>query len=128
MAGGFAFAAFAIFVVVTVSWTAAWCWLPALSRRGGVRPAGVGFHRGRGPRGYYRSDERIFEDVSDALTVAGAVDASDVVVETHAGEVALHGSVPSERQKLVASEIAGSVPGVGGVRNQLRVESAHESR
>ena len=38
-------------------------------------------HRGRGPRGYTRSDERIREDVNDRLTDDGWLDASDIDVQ-----------------------------------------------
>src|SRR5262245_20667475 len=52
-----------------------------------------GMHAGKGPRGYRRSDARIYEDVCEALTRDGEVDASDVEVTVEDGQVMLSGTV-----------------------------------
>jgi osmotically-inducible protein OsmY len=75
--------------------------------------------RGRGPRGYHRSDERIHEDVCDRLEAHGEVDASDVEVTVAAGEVTLAGTVPDRRTKRLAEDVADSVRGVLDVHNLL---------
>jgi osmotically-inducible protein OsmY len=80
-----------------------------------------GSHRGKGPRGYQRSDERIREDINDRLTDYDYVDASDIVVEVHQRIVTLTGSVDSRWAKRAAEEVAGTVSGVDDVNNQLRV-------
>jgi hypothetical protein len=85
-------------------------------------PAGP--HRGRGPRGYQRSDERIREDVSDRLTEDPHIDASDVEVAVQGGEVTLSGHVDSRSAKRHAEDIAESVSGVAHVQNNLRVRQA----
>ncbi|HYG90709.1 MAG TPA: BON domain-containing protein [Azospirillum sp.] len=77
-------------------------------------------HRGRGPRGYTRSDERIREDVNDRLTDDPYVDASDVEVTVSACEVTLNGHVPHRSMKRRAEDIAESVSGVTHVQNNLR--------
>lgn len=76
---------------------------------------------GRGPKGYTRSDERIREDVSDALYADEDVDASELAVTVKDGEVTLSGSIETRRMKHLAENIADSVPGVKDVRNELRV-------
>lgn len=78
-------------------------------------------HRGRGPRGYSRSDERIREDVSDRLADDAYVDASDIDITVSGGEVTLTGTVDHRMVKRRAEDIAESVPGVRHVQNNLRV-------
>jgi hypothetical protein len=77
--------------------------------------------RGRGPRGYQRSSERIFEDVCEALTEDPAVDASDIEVVVQKGIVTLRGSVSDRRQKRRAEDVAEEAHGVRDVRNQLEI-------
>ena len=80
-----------------------------------------GPHRGRGPRGYQRSDERIHEDVCDRLAAHGAVDATDIEVKVEKCEVTLTGTVPDRRTKRLAEGVAEGVRGVVDVHNQLRL-------
>ncbi|KAA0581206.1 BON domain-containing protein [Azospirillum sp. B21] len=80
-------------------------------------------HRGRGPRGYSRSDERVREDVSDRLTDDAYVDASDIEVAVSGGEVTLTGMVPDRQTKRRAEDVAEAVSGVTHVQNNLRVRS-----
>ena len=79
-------------------------------------------HRGRGPSDYTRSDERIREDVNDALTHDWRVDASHVRVAVKDGEVTLEGSVSSRQDKRRAEDLADDVTGVRHVQNNLRVQ------
>lgn len=81
----------------------------------------AGPHTGRGPRGYQRSDERIREDVCDALCEHGYIDASDVEVTVVNGEVTLLGVVRERPQKRMAEDAVEQVSGVREVHNQLRV-------
>jgi len=81
-----------------------------------------GEHTGRGPRGYRRADERIWEDACDRLTDDGHVDATDVEVKVDDGEVTLEGTVRSRDEKHHAEDIVDSVPGVRDVHNHLRVD------
>ena len=80
--------------------------------------------RGRGPRGYERSSERIYEDVCEWLTEDGEVDASDIEVEAENGIVTLRGTVPDRGQKRRAEDIAERASGVRDVRNHLEIASA----
>lgn len=79
-------------------------------------------HRGRGPKGYTRSDERIREDVNDRLTDDGWLDASDIEVQVSASEVTLTGEVASREEKRRAEDIADAISGVKHVQNNLRIK------
>jgi osmotically-inducible protein OsmY len=83
-----------------------------------------GGHRGRGPKGYVRSDERIREDVSDALSEDFMVDASEIEVSVSGAEVTLSGSVDSRQARRRAEDCAERVLGVTHVQNNLRVKGA----
>jgi osmotically-inducible protein OsmY len=85
-------------------------------------------HRGRGPRGYVRSDERIREDVSDRLTDNPILDASGIEVSVANGEVTLSGSVDSRYSKRLAEDIAEEVSGARHVQNNLRVRQTEMQR
>ncbi|KAA0684117.1 BON domain-containing protein [Roseomonas genomospecies 6] len=78
-------------------------------------------HRGRGPRGYTRSDDRIRDDLNDRLTEDPYVDATDITVSVAGGEVTLDGTVDHRKAKRRAEDLAESVSGVRHVQNNLRV-------
>lgn len=78
-------------------------------------------HRGKGPRNYKRSDERILEDINDRLCDNPYLDASEVEVRVSEGNVVLSGSVENREAKRLAEDIAESVSGVENVENGLRV-------
>jgi hypothetical protein len=78
-------------------------------------------HRGRGPKNYMRSDERISEDVNDRLMEDPYVDASDIEVHIDRCEVILSGTVDSREAKRRAEDLAESVSGVRNVENRIRV-------
>ena len=79
-------------------------------------------HRGKGPRGYTRSDSRIDEDVHDRLTDHPLLDASDITVTVSNGEVTLDGFVRARGDKRAAEDCADAVSGVKHVQNNLRVQ------
>lgn len=81
-----------------------------------------GVHRGRGPKGYRRSDERIREDVSDRLTDDSWLDAAGIEVAVSDSDVTLTGTVRSREDKRRAEALAESVSGVDNVQNNLRVD------
>ena len=84
-------------------------------------------HRGKGPKGFKRSDERIRDAVSEALHDDDDVDASDISVEVKDGEVILTGTVADRRTKRLAEEVVEALPGVHDVVNQIRVKRGEES-
>jgi osmotically-inducible protein OsmY len=87
------------------------------------RGYGAGKFRGRGPKNYRRSDERISEEIGDRMSDNEWLDASDVDVVVVSGEVTLGGTVDSRYAKRLAEDIAESVSGVTNVQNNLRVRS-----
>jgi osmotically-inducible protein OsmY len=80
-----------------------------------------GPYAGRGPRNYRRSDEAIREDVNERLTLHGSVDAGEIEVVVADSEVTLKGSVGARQERRMAEDVAGSVPGVRDVHNELEV-------
>jgi hypothetical protein len=86
--------------------------------------SGPGPHRGRGPKGYRRSDERIREEVGERLTEDPHVDASEIEVAVGDGEVTLSGTVNTRFEKRHAEDLSEAVSGVSHVQNNLRVRPA----
>lgn len=80
-------------------------------------------HRGKGPKNYRRSDERIQEDINDRLTDEWNIDASDIEVTVTDGDVVLTGFVADRFQKRRAAAIAEDVLGVVNVENRIKVNS-----
>ncbi|HYC66216.1 MAG TPA: BON domain-containing protein [Reyranellaceae bacterium] len=85
-----------------------------------------GPYRGKGPRGYVRSDERIREEICDCLTIDSYVDASDIEIAVKGGEVHLDGWVRDRDAKRRAEDIAENCSGVRHVQNNLRVKPEGE--
>jgi len=83
-----------------------------------------GQHRGKGPKNYKRSEDRIREDVSDKLSDDSFLDASDIEVEVTGSEVTLNGKVDSRYSKHRAEDLAEDVTGVTHVQNNLRVNES----
>jgi len=77
--------------------------------------------RGRGPRGYVRSDERIGEDIHERLTEDPMLDAGDITVEVRDGVVTLGGHVPQRWLRHHAEDLVDACSGVRDIRNELRV-------
>jgi len=79
-------------------------------------------HRGRGPKNYSRSDDRICDDVCDRLSDDHDLDASDIEVSVSDREVTLAGEVESKQAKRRAEDCADACSGVQHVQNNLRVK------
>ena len=74
-----------------------------------------------GPKGWQRRDDRIHEDVCAHLTADGHVDASEIEVIVHHGEVTLSGTVTDRTQRDRAIRIAESIRGVIDVVARLHI-------
>lgn len=77
--------------------------------------------RGKGPRNYSRSDDRIREDVNDRLSDDPWLDASEIEVTVNSAEIILSGTVNERSEKRRAEDLAESVSGVKHVENRIRV-------
>ena len=85
-------------------------------------------YRGRGPKGYVRSDEGIRDKVCQRLTDDPDVDATEVDVEVTSGEVTLTGAVESRGMRRAAEDVAAGVPGVRDVHNRIRIAGQNASQ
>lgn len=81
-----------------------------------------GQHRGKGPKGYARSDDRIKEQVSECMSDDHMLDASEIDVQVKDGEVTLGGTVSDRRAKRHAEDIIEHLGGVKHVQNNLRIK------
>ena len=93
------------------------------NREGNLYGASHGIHRGKGPKNYRRSDERIREDIIDCLTEDSSIDASEVEIDVQNGEITLRGTVNDHGQKRRAEDMAETISGVSNVENRIRVRS-----
>jgi len=84
-------------------------------------------HKGKGPKGYRRSDERIQEEINDRFTDDYRLDASQIEVKVNNGEVKLTGTVESREAKRRAEDMAEAISGVSNVENSLRVKQENDS-
>src|SRR4051812_46471856 len=83
----------------------------------------MGPHRGKGPKGYQRSDERLKEMISERLREDPAIDASEITVIVASGKVTFQGTVDSRRTKNAVEDIAEQLD-ANEVQNDLRVAKA----
>ena len=87
----------------------------------------AGAPRGRGPKGYQRSDDRIREDICDGLMMSW-MNAENVDVQVRDGEVTLTGTVKSRNEKRAIEALAESVLGVKDLINSIRLERPDQPR
>jgi len=76
---------------------------------------------GNGPKNWQRRDDRIHDDICAHLTEDGYVDASDLEVIVHRGEVTLSGTTATREQRARAVHIADSARGVIDVVARIRI-------
>jgi hypothetical protein len=84
-------------------------------------------HRGKGPRNYARSDERITEDLNERLMQDDDIDATHVNVSVSNGEVTLEGTVEQRWMKHRIEDLAERCAGVKDVENRIRVKRTDDS-
>lgn len=89
--------------------------------------AGMNF-RGKGPKGYQRSDARILEDICERLSDDPSIDASEISVEVTQGKVTLKGQVYNRAMKHRAEDIVADCTGVKDIDNQLTLLGAMGAR
>jgi osmotically-inducible protein OsmY len=79
--------------------------------------------RGRGPKGYERSDDRLREIICERLTDDPRIDATDVHIEVKDKIVKLTGTVSNRRSKYEIEDVVERCGGVKDIDNQVRVRS-----
>ena len=84
-------------------------------------------HRGKGPKNYRRSDERIHEEICERLKQHADLDASEIEVQVKAGTVTLTGTVSERAEKRMAEDAIDDISGVADVNNQVRVRQSSSS-
>ena len=82
---------------------------------------GMGQHRGKGPKGYQRSDDRLKEMICERLRDDPEIDPSEVSITVQGGKVTLDGTVDSRHAKNAIEDVAEQF-GVQDVQNNLRVQ------
>ena len=85
-----------------------------------------GLHRGKGPKGYQRSDERLKEMICERLREDPDIDPSEVTITVQGGRVTLEGTVDSRHCKNAIEDVAEQF-GVQEVQNNLRVQRASQA-
>jgi hypothetical protein len=80
----------------------------------------VGFY-GKGPKGWKRSDEKIRDEICEALNNSYTIDASDIEVRVTDGHVSLSGSVEDRNTKREVERLVDSILGVEDVQNNLQL-------
>lgn len=88
----------------------------------------AGPHAGKGPKNYRRADERILEDVNEALTRHPEVDASEIKVAVNDSIVTLSGTIDSRHLKRLAEDCLEEVSGIKDVNNELRIDATLATR
>jgi hypothetical protein len=95
-------------------------------RHGGAQIGHDLGHQGRGPKGYKRSDESIYDDVCDLLARSPDVDAREVEVKVTDGVAYLNGSVSNRQMKKMAELEIENVSGLRDVQNLLSIVSKNK--
>ena len=88
----------------------------------------MGPHFGKGPKGYRRSDERIYEEVCEILSQHPDVDATEITVSVAEGVVTLSGTVESRHVKRLAESSVENLVGVHDIQNNLRIDTTLGSK
>jgi BON domain len=83
-------------------------------------------HRGKGPKGYQRTDERVRERLCEVLTDDPRIDATDIDVHVQGGEITLTGFVDSRRTKYLVEELVANTCDTE-VTNRLQVRRPQDS-
>lgn len=80
-------------------------------------------HRGKGPKGWKRADDSIYEEVCQILEQRPDIDPTNVEVKVRNGEVTLEGTVTDRMTKRRIEEALDMVSGVSDVQNRIRIQA-----
>lgn len=83
--------------------------------------------RGRGPKNYVRTDERLRDDIADRLSADPQIDASDIEIAVQEGRVTLTGTVDRRQTRYRVEDIVDACHGVREIDNQLGIGPAQST-
>lgn len=83
-------------------------------------------HSGKGPRGYVRRDERILEDICEALIEQPDIDATKLKVSVQTGVVTIVGSVNEEYELNAIEYIVKNTSGVKKLVDRIEIHDKYE--
>jgi hypothetical protein len=83
-------------------------------------------HFGKGPKGWRRSDEKIWEDVCEALTHNPVIDASSMEVAVNEGIVSVKGTSETRHVKKLVERLIEDINGVVDIRNELTLTQSDQ--
>lgn len=89
-------------------------------------PIAIEDHRGHGPRDWRKSDDRLREEVCEALAADATLDARDLNVGADDTDIVLSGVAPCVEARARAEEIAARVVGVRAVHNFVGIKAWRE--
>lgn len=87
----------------------------------GNGPRLAGPHRGKGPKNFTRSDERLKEHVNELLMEHDEIDATHVDVEVKNGEVSVTGTVEDRQQRRAIEDLVECMAGVKDVHISIKI-------
>jgi len=82
-----------------------------------------GLFFGKGPKGYHRANDRIEDDVNEALTRNCYLDASNIEVTVKDSVVTLTGTVANRQMKILAEDCIESISGIKDIKNEIRLSA-----
>jgi osmotically-inducible protein OsmY len=100
---------------------------PHQDRRNRLRPEeerNLQYNRGKGPRNYKPSDERLLERVSDLYYEHPHLDASGIEISVQNGELMLTGYVADRYEKRLAEDLAEKISAITNIENRLKIYQA----
>lgn len=83
-------------------------------------------HRGKGPRNFSRTDERLREEVCELFLMHPDLDPGEIDVSVQNGVVTLDGEVFRREDRFLAEDLALQVNGVKDVMNNLSRRKEYE--
>lgn len=81
-----------------------------------------GNHRGHGPKGYSRTDERLREAICERLMEDPDIDAREITVQVKDGVVTLEGRVDTRLSKHIIEDLVDDCSGVKDIHNLIAVQ------
>lgn len=111
----------------TIDKVSSWLGGDESERNRGMNRHHAGGQRGKGPKGYVRSENRIREDVYERLTEDDRLDATNIEVQVQGDTVILSGTTQSKEEKRRAEDLVERITGVRNVENRIHIDNSMAS-